>query len=89
MRVAQIAYKNGVTMTTTKLKDTQPMFFAQELEGLNSYDKAILEGRIVYETANLKNPNRWSRKIRNCDQREKVYLSYLQELKVSAINKVS
>jgi transposase InsO family protein len=43
-------------------------------------DNEILENRKkVYEEAKLKNPNRWSRKTRNWDRVEKVYLNYLQE----------
>ncbi len=43
-------------------------------------DNEILENRKkVYEEAKLKNPNRWSRKIRNWDMIKKVYLNYLQE----------
>ena len=43
-------------------------------------DNEILENRKkVYEEAKLKNPNRWSRKTRNWNKIEKVYLNYLQE----------
>jgi transposase InsO family protein len=43
-------------------------------------DGEILEKRKkVYEAAKLKNPKRWSRKTRNWDKIEKVYLNYLQE----------
>jgi hypothetical protein len=43
-------------------------------------DDEILEKRKkVYEEAKLKNPNRWSREIRNWNKIEKVYLNYLQE----------
>jgi len=43
-------------------------------------DKEILRRRkIVYETAKLKNPNRWSRETRNWNNIAKVYLNYLQK----------
>ena len=43
-------------------------------------DNEILKNRKkVYEEAKLKKPNRWSRKTRNWDRIEKVYLNYLQE----------
>jgi putative transposase len=45
-------------------------------------DGEILEGRkIVYEEARLRNPNRWSKGIRNWIKDEKVFLNYLQEEK--------
>jgi putative transposase len=45
-------------------------------------DKEILRKRkIVYETAKLKNPNRWSRQTRNWEKIRKVYLNYLQKEK--------
>ena len=46
----------------------------------NGDDVAILNRRkIVYETARINNPNRWSRKIRNWNHEEKVYLNDLQK----------
>jgi len=43
-------------------------------------DKEILERRkIVYKTAKLTNPNRWSREIRNWEKNEEVFLNYLQK----------
>lgn len=39
-------------------------------------DKVILENRTqVYEQARLKNPNRWSKKVRNWDRVDEVYLN--------------
>jgi len=43
-------------------------------------DSEILKRRkVVYETAKLSNPNRWSGKTRNWDRVECVYLNYLHE----------
>lgn len=43
-------------------------------------DKEILERRkVVYEAAKIRNPNRWSRGIRNWNKVIKVYLNYLQK----------
>jgi putative transposase len=53
-------------------------------------DKEILRRRkIVYETAKLKNPNRWSRETRNWNNIEKVYLNYLQKKEELNIKKAS
>lgn len=53
-------------------------------------DKAILEKRKeIYEQAKIKNPNRWSRGIRNWSKIEEVFLNYLQEEKKDAIVKAS
>lgn len=53
-------------------------------------DAAILEKRKeVYQQAKMKNPNRWSRGIRNWGKVEKVYLNYLQEEKEIAMTKAS
>ena len=53
-------------------------------------DEAILKRRkIVYETAKLKNPNRWARETRNWNKIEKVYLNYLQKEKEVDIKLVS
>lgn len=43
-------------------------------------DIEVLENRKnVYRTAKMKNPNRWSKEIRNWNRVQKVYLNYLQE----------
>jgi len=53
-------------------------------------DEAILERRaMVYESAKLKNKNRWSGEIRNWKKVEKVYLNYLQKQKEFCIKNVS
>jgi transposase InsO family protein len=53
-------------------------------------DKEILERRkIVYQTAKIKNPNRWSKGIRNWNRIEKVNLNYLQNEKEVDIKKAS
>ena len=43
----------------------------------------------IYEQAKIKNPNRWSRGIRNWNKIEEVFLNYLQEEKKDAIVKAS
>ena len=53
-------------------------------------DSEILARRgIVYETAKLKNPNRWSGSIRDWTKVEKVYLNHLQERSDSGTKKAS
>lgn len=53
-------------------------------------DEGILNKRkLVYETAKLKNPIRWSGDTRNWSRVEKVYLNYLQERDELAIKKTS
>jgi transposase InsO family protein len=53
-------------------------------------DKEILERRkIVYQTAKLKNPNRWSSETRNWNRIEEVNLNYLQNEKEVDIKKAS
>jgi transposase InsO family protein len=53
-------------------------------------DKIILENRKrVYEDAKNKNPNRWSKRTRNWDKIEKVFLNYLQEEKNNDITLAS
>ena len=43
-------------------------------------DEEVLKKRKeVYQMAKIKNPNRWSREIRNWNKIKKVYLNYLQE----------
>lgn len=50
-------------------------------------DIDILENRKnVYHTAKMKNPNRWSKEIRNWNRVQKVYLNYLQEENDVVIN---
>ncbi|HEY8269356.1 MAG TPA: IS3 family transposase [Pseudobdellovibrionaceae bacterium] len=50
-------------------------------------DIEILENRKkVYREAKIKNPNRWSKEIRNWNRVEKVYLNYLQEENDVVIN---
>ena len=52
----------------------------------NGLDEAILNKRkIIYETAKLKKPNRWSRETRNWKKIKKVYLNHLQKKKESDI----
>lgn len=53
-------------------------------------DNGVLKRRkIVYETARLKNPNRWSKEIRNWNRIEKVNLNYLQNEKMVDTKKAS
>lgn len=53
-------------------------------------DEEILQRRrIVYETAKLKNPNRWSRGTRNWDRIDKVNLNHLQGDNKMGIKKAS
>lgn len=53
-------------------------------------DQEILKRRkIVYETAKLKNPNRWSAKTRNWDHIKRVNLNHLQSKKEVDIKKAS
>ena len=56
----------------------------------NMQDTVILAKRTeVYETAKLNNPLRWSRKVRNWNPIEKVYLNHLQKKKESNIKLAS
>lgn len=53
-------------------------------------DEIILENRKkIYEEAKIKNPNRWTREIRNWNIIKKVYLNYLQEEKCDDISLAS
>jgi transposase InsO family protein len=53
-------------------------------------DLAILNARKkVYEEARLKNPNRWSRGIRNWEKIEEVFLNHLQKEKKNDISLAS
>lgn len=53
-------------------------------------DSEILKKRkIVYETAKLQNPNRWSGETRNWNRVEKVYLNHLQKKKDLDIKEVA
>jgi hypothetical protein len=53
-------------------------------------DKEILKRRkVVYETAKLNHPNRWSSGTRNWDHTEKVNLNHLQNKREVDIKKAS
>ena len=56
----------------------------------NGEDIAILNRRkVVYETARINNPNRWSGKSRNWDHQKKVYLNDLQKKNEGAKTRAS
>lgn len=53
-------------------------------------DKSILKRReIVYETARVQNPNRWTKKARNWKYITEVPLNYLQKNKKGDIEKIA